>query len=695
MFSRRIMPVGIIALISLCSSGCSSEEPVLTPDTDPKDNGEVTFTIDLQTGEGDGSSSSPAVVRAGETLNMAINQKSTYTDPDGSVFSCEPKAVIHLSAKADTVFARDLAELTKVGGSDIKTSQTGTSPVCHQTLQTFDVGGQDIVFDLSNEVFTYVSSTKEQIEMPYIRLNPAKLGGHSTTEDKSRGSAAVMTGVTVRPLADSRAGIVRDSTMYEVNVRFSMDIESVNAKNDTEQTLEFSVNYVGVVETVTELKDPVGEMSYAWDVKSGTNSIAPPFVKTAGEAMEIWMSENSSYTDEYGNRATAEPKSIVKVTVERDTVFVKTVDELKALADRTEGIPSGHAATQKFGSSLQTVGIEWSYETCEAELAGKTVSMPYYSLTPVTLKDISVKEVSEKEVDRKLVEIYEVTATFSQKASAENVTAATPEVEMEYVVSYVGAIEVPLAKIEYIPGGEWVEPHDNMTLMHHAKVERYRTYANGKRLGPDEFYDLGHPWRMSSGNIIPIKVDLENEWLICYPETHTSVGDSIYIYTCSHQLSQLGEIKYELIEDGYTTSYPGDWDSYEKERWQIDEPETLSVYEDFDNPDYPAYNRECGWYVQPLVYMVFYFVRWSAGELKELAFTDLKMRFDLYDQFLVVDGRRIDFSKLHNLKLDHKLTETDFSDADKEGKIAKLEIKASYLGKNFYGTCIDSIYVAK
>lgn len=93
--------------------------------------------------------------------------------------------------------------------------------------------------------------------------------------------------------------------------------------------------------------------------------------------------------------------------------------------------------------------------------------------------------------------------------------------------------------------------------------------------------------------------------------------------------------------------------------------------------------------------MVFYFVRWSAGELKELAFTDLKMRFDLYDQFLVVDGRRIDFSKLHNLKLDHKLTETDFSDADKEGKIAKLEIKASYLGKNFYGTCIDSIYVAK
>ena len=69
--------------------------------------------------------------------------------------------------------------------------------------------------------------------------------------------------------------------------------------------------------------------------------------------------------------------------------------------------------------------------------------------------------------------------------------------------------------------------------------------------------------------------------------------------------------------------------------------------------------------------------------------------FNFYDQFLVVDGHRIDFSKLHNLKINPRLSETDFSELDKEGKIIKFETDISYLGKNFYGLHIDTLYVAK
>ncbi|MDE7088673.1 MAG: hypothetical protein K2O54_00990, partial [Prevotella sp.] len=481
---------------------------------------------------------------------------------DGTVFTCEPKAVIQLSAKVDTVYAKDLESLTKAGETpEVRTATTGTAPACHNTVQTFSIGGQDVVFDLSHEVYTYVNSMKQQIEMPYVRLNQAKLGGHSATETRS---AAVMTGVTVRPLARTRATTITDSTMYEVNVRFSLDIESVNTRNDSTQTLEFSVSYVGVVETVTELKDPVGEVSYVWDVKSGTSSTVSPFVKTTGDAMEIWMAQKCSYTDEYGNQATGEPKAKIKLSVEKDTVWAKTLDELKEFVNKTKGTPSGQTASQKFGSALQNVDIEWSYETGEAVLAGKTIPMPFYTLTPVTLKDVSVKEKPDETIDGKPASVYEVTATFSQKAVAENVTTETAEVEIEYVVNYVGAIEISLVKVEYYPSGEWVDPHDNMALAYYAKVERYRTYSNGKRVGPDEFYDYGHFAMMGyAHNHNPGTYYKGDEWSKRLGTSDFNEGDSIIVYTTWTEVSKLAKAyRYKEILSCYALGKICEWDTY-------------------------------------------------------------------------------------------------------------------------------------
>ena len=100
------MLISIIATVAISLSSCSSDGSEPTSKPNPKDNGEIAFTIDLPSSSGNGSSSSPAVVRNGETLSMTISQRSSYTDPDGTVFTCEPKAVIQLSAKADTVPTR-------------------------------------------------------------------------------------------------------------------------------------------------------------------------------------------------------------------------------------------------------------------------------------------------------------------------------------------------------------------------------------------------------------------------------------------------------------------------------------------------------------------------------------------------------------------------------------------------------------
>jgi len=672
------------------------------PQPKPEEDGEISFTLDLPQGSGNGTSSSPVVVKKGETLNMTISQRSSYTDPSGTVFTCEPEAVIKLFAKQDTIVARDLKELTEVkGGSDVKTHKTGTSPVLNQTVQTFDVGGQNIVFDLSHEIYSYITSTKDKIEMPYVKLNQARLGGTGATEEKPQGrSVAVVAGVTVRPLTTTRGPVLRDSTMYEVNVRFSLDLEGVHTKRETRQTLEFSVNYVGIVETVTELPDPVAEVSYTWEVKSGTTGTASPFVKTKGETpMEIWMAQSCSYTDEYGNKITGEPKAKIKFSVAQDTVWTKTLDELKTFAAKDGEKPSGQAAAQKFGSDLQEVAVEWSYEAGEAVIGETSVPLPFYALEPVALKGVSVKELSDgEEIGGKMASLYEVTATFSQKATAknvENVSAEVPDVEIEYVVNYVGAVELTLKDVEYIPSGEWTDPHHNLRLAYHAKVERYRTYSNGKRVGPDVFYDYGHPARPYPGNGYELgRTDRTDDiWYVVYPETLTNVGDSIVIESRSFQFSKILGVRRELFHDGLTTEVAfKDWSGYELSARDDD---SLSVAKDFDNPDYPADNRPSGWYYQLFMYKRSYKIHWKAADNFEFSLISNKIVFDFYDQFLVVDGRRIDFSELHNLKMDFSHSDTDFSDAHKEGKVAKLEMRVSYLGKNFYAACIDSLYVAK
>ena len=74
--------------------------------------GELTYTAPvIGGGNGTGTASDPAVVHYGETLGVEVSQKTSYTDPNGEVFSCEPKAVIKLSVAKDTLYAKDLQAL--------------------------------------------------------------------------------------------------------------------------------------------------------------------------------------------------------------------------------------------------------------------------------------------------------------------------------------------------------------------------------------------------------------------------------------------------------------------------------------------------------------------------------------------------------------------------------------------------------
>ena len=1069
-FYQFILLLGFVSVFFSGVLSCSSDNPEpeqptnIKPDFSNK-KGEVTFAVDLPQDFGNGTPSSPVELNKSGSLDITIRQKSSYEDPNGTTFSCEPKASIKFSVEKDTIFAKDIESLKEVSGvSDTKTFNSGNDLVCSNTVQTFDICGQKIVFDLSHEIFTYLNSEKDKIEMPYIKVNPARIGGNVLADESlETRSATVVTGVTVRPISkiNTRSIIMRDSTLFDVNVRFSINLESVGSQSESNQTLEFSVDYIGVVETITELPDPIAGLSYVWDIKKGTNSSTSPFVKTMGATMELQILQTSTYTDEYGNGAVSHPKAFINISVAKDTVWMKNVDDLKNFKDISDVVPSGQAALQKFGSAWQTVEIEWGYENCEVELAGrriempfyslspvkikdlkvtdissknkaatyeiiatfsqnvtvqnismepseleleyvvkyigaelknpiaeishewnvngtmnkdsrfvknnctdmniimtqtssyideygdivtmhpkatikvssskdtvwvrnvdelkvvkditdkkptgmtgvqnfgsdllninfawnyeeveteikgstiqmpyyslspvglksvnvmelpdgvvdgkqvhlyevtvafsqkaiannvtekvtdidieyfvkyigvrldpkwnlsyewkvsgtksiqspfvkangkdmeiimaqtssytdeygdvfiknpkasikvytskdtvwvknidelkvlqnntsslpsglssmqefcsdlqsikfewnyenaeseisgKTIQMPYYSLKPVVLNNISIKELSDGIVAGKQADLYEVTATFSQQAVANNVMDLALDIDIEYVVKYIGAIEVHLTNIEYYPMGHWEDPHDNIMLCYRPKVERYRTYSNGKRIGPDEFFDYGHfTWSVSGTTQEDYDIryvgNNKKEWFKYYPATKKITGDSIYLFSRSIEVSALGnfvttESKNRIDKSGFDESLCYNDSEIPQYKW-------------FENNNYPSDNSPTGWYFCDTIDQQGYFIEWVTPEDYIRQLDKLTCSLCYAQQYLVIDGIRIDFTKLENLKIDRHFTVEDFKETRKEGKVFKYEMKAHHLGKNFYCEHVDSVYVSK
>lgn len=706
---RRVVLACLTALMCVASLSCGDDDDpeVPVPDVPSNPTGEVEFVFDLPSGIGEGSSSFPATIGIGDTLNVSIAQKSVYKDPDGSVFTCEPEASIVLYATNDTVYAHDLAALTEVNGSpDVKTGRTGTSPAVEHTLQTFSIGAQDIVFDLSHEIHTHVNSLGKPVEMPYVRINPAKFGSGGATEEKPQGRSSIaVTGVTVRPIAPSRGETVRDTTLYDVNVRFNLEVESVNTPGNEKRALEFSVNYVGGVETLTELLDPVSTLSYAWDVRSGTDCMSPPFVRTHGSTMEVWMQQRSSYTDEYGNEASGSPIAKIKLTAAQDTVWVSSPDELKSVVDKTGELLSGQSAKQLFACGAQEIGIEWSYESCEATIADVPVPMPYYALDAVSLSNLEVKELDYAQVNGKECDLYEVVATFSQKAVPQNMPEGTPSVEVEYVVKYIGAVEIKMVMVEYFPGGYLEYAPDKFPItpvIYWPYVERYRTYSNGKRVGPDTFYDYGHYIQFVVQNLgigsgegyFPI----EEDWIYAGPFYTTNIGDSIKTMSQTFKTSWMPDnFNHVILYEGYSDSshHIGNWDKYITSNGYSDDSFNLckGVY---CPDDWEEDSRPNGWYFNNFFY--YYQCDEQTSIPNQPGFNiGFNSTFCLmyHDQFLVIDGRRIDFRRLHNLRTDFNFTEQDFSEPGKQGKIFKFEMDATYLGKHFYGAQTDTIYGEK
>ena len=261
--------------------------------------------------------------------------------------------------------------------------------------------------------------------------------------------------------------------------------------------------------------------------------------------------------------------------------------------------------------------------------------------------------------------------------------------------------EPKLVDVKYRRSWTWEEAHDNLPLLYYACVERDRYYDNGDVV-TDRFVDTGH--------IISLLATKE------YTEGSDEMGfgyefirggctrllnnDSVDIVTTYDIVPSLNaitvhrELTDHLQHDDHPK--PGNWDEYSVSKLydeSLNIPEAEAIEDEWERCSLPS-----GWYFWGIFYYMgqrdidysyYYFVPQVDNETLINCFSWQKWT---HDQFLVIDGRRIDFLDYYGYdeNLQVNVTEEDISNP--VAKVVTYEGKIEYLGRNFSATMIDTIY---
>ena len=722
----RFLICGLTALAAaICLHACSEDDPV-NPDPDPTpvvdpDNGEVTFVITNESGSGTGTVDAPAEVADGDTLNMVIRQKSSYTDSDGTVFTCEPEAKFSIHAVMDTIYAQNEDLLTKIEDSEVTTSKEGTNPVRNLTKQTIKVGPQSIKAEMLNEVYTYINKAQQAIEMPYARWNelsaesPSADEGEEDAQQTKADVSIAKTAVTLTPLAQTKA-IVSDTTLYNVNLRLYGEVEVKNAKDETKQPIVIDVNYIGAVVSSMEIPDEDnGEVSFEIesDGIQGEGSAASPYIITPEDALNLVIRQKSRYTDIDGSTFEREPLATINASLGKDVVYAESLDLLTSLAGEAEvntseegDNPVRHAITQAYDLGGMPIDFALGYEVYPyTTQAGETIEMPYGKLNPASYGGIRTQEASAKyaaRISKPVVSavpqtratvsdttMYNITATFNVELESVN-AKETSKRTFVFAVTYPAGVitekeveDPDLVRVEYRTGYTWEEAHDNLPLLYYATVYRDRYYSNGKVI-TDTFVDAGHMVSFTvtrtpefggyfTDRGIPI------EW---GEQTEEKNADGFYIGIAASKVPAPSLLVAGNVSEKHDTN-PGDWDAYVVSKL-YGASDFISAAEVPTNGAWPNDNRESGWYFNNCGFSRNIEINYQAETLIEYV-SRYTFNINVYDQFLVIDGRRIDFLKYrpdfhYNLSIENGGGDV----------IVTCELRFTFMERDFYTAFIET-----
>ena len=351
-----------------------------------------------------------------------------------------------------------------------------------------------------------------------------------------------------------------------------------------------------------------------------------------------------------------------------------------------------------FELGTQNIQLEMSYESYTAkDIENNEIEMPYLKQNATITGAATVNELSTVTSSKADTTFYDVRVPI--KLETINVGTEDENIQtIELVVSYIGAVvtlkEVPeLVRVEYRTGYVWEEAHHNLPLLYYAKVYRDRYYSNGE-VFTDELVDNGHPMEVTT-SLLRVgynddayltggEYKYSDDDIIIFHEGTLSgeVNDSIRTTVSIVEVDDLNaiEVREKLNLDPANGRFPGMWETYVSGKLYED-----GVYMPVDPSLVPSSYESCdlqsGWYFQVFAEkadatQVFY---------KQYAtpIYHMSMFIGCYDQFLAIDGIRIDF-------LNH-LPTCEFNtviENTASGKKITREERVKFLGRNFYAACI-------
>ncbi|MDE6341693.1 MAG: hypothetical protein K2K93_05200, partial [Muribaculaceae bacterium] len=111
------------------------------------------------------------------------------------------------------------------------------------------------------------------------------------------------------------------------------------------------------------------------------------------------------------------------------------------------------------------------------------------------LENISLSDIPGEYDGYELAELtYECNDTIELRALRFDVTATlTSASRPAKTIRFEAEVGPELVSVEYYPSAEVLPAYGRFLMdVFYPKVERYRNYSDGSRIGPDEFYDYGH-----------------------------------------------------------------------------------------------------------------------------------------------------------------------------------------------------------
>lgn len=709
---------------------CSSDDPEnnggVKPVPTPTPSGaNATITFSVSSDNGQGTAVQPFTASPRKPLNATLSQTVTYTDAQGQKQTVEPKATIAATVKTDTIHAADFAALTKLTQPQPKTDTKAGNPKTATRQQLFNIGGQEITFDLSHEIYSYTNGSSQDVELPYLELKSPKFGSATPNEISNTravqgfGSMPVVsvTAIRLTPIGPlTRSTTVRDTTQYEVTVSFTIDAVTHHTASDAVHPLSADIHYVAVVENVTEI--PNASTSLICDVEhpylEGATNKQSPFTFTAKQDLYIeWPTESRctyiAAEDLTARVITQNPRAAINVTFKADTIFTEDNKESLSVVSATEPTfttyedqPKLTSARQTFTIGGQTVTVVWEYEDYGSVVVeDSTVAMPYLQVGAPEVVELTVTETAQSQKARSRlagktytmqkgqtradgdsdinnmqdgVFHYEVTARFRQQLKGMN-TQEPFEESVEYVVKYIAVIGAKLISTTYEKDYEWLEPWCDLHWRYNYIVRRVRTYSTGEQ-ETDEF-------RLPSGSIVSVWGSITRYPECSPPFTYHNLNyderndDFRFILTTKTGVPDINLLSWSTYEENRGNNLS--WSQYEM------------IHSDkLFNPATPEEN----WYGHGIAVCNYLKMRYgTTGEEYKNTKYDLP-DINFVDWFLYLDGQIIDFAEYRmTYNCNVSIENINFNGAP--AKVFTNEIKVKYLGKDFYAATVDTVYQIK